>query len=396
MKRYFSIAEFGRVPLVLAAAIIFFCSPRTIAAQADNEVTPEVQQLYAQAKSAEKQNDIPTAIAKYREMIRLAPHLAAAYNNLGMLYFNEHDYARTAEVLRRGLELNPDMPSASAMLGMSYFQLGENEKAELSLRAALRANPNDDQVEMTLCRVLINARKLEEATTYLNRFLERNPKNQEAWYMLGKTYLQLSEDSLKKINEIDPDSVVAHEIAGEVDASMHNYDLALVEYKKAIDKAPHLPGTHMHMADAYWNIGKWDSAETEFKAELENDPNNCIARWKLANSMLEANDSVEDALSQLNQSIERCPTLMQARADRGRALIRLNKQSEALPDLLMAEKDSPTEPTIHFLLASVYRAQGKGAEAQQEMQTYSRLQKEASEAVAKQASDATTIKNTAQ
>lgn len=396
MKRYFSIAEFGRAPLVLAAAIIFSCSPRTIAAQADNEVTPEVQQLYAQAKSAQQQNDIPTAIAKYREMIRLAPHLAAAYNNLGMLYFNEHDYARTAEVLRRGLELNPDMPSASAMLGMSYFQLGESEKAELSLRAALRANPNDDQVEMTLCRVLINARKLDEATTYLNRFLERNPKNQEAWYMLGKTYLQLSEDSLKKINEIDPDSVVAHEIAGEVDASMHNYDLALVEYKKAIEKAPHLPGTHMHMGDAYWNIGKWESAETEFKAELENDPNNCIARWKLANSMLEANDSVEDALSQLNQSIQRCPTLMQARADRGRALIRLNKQSEALPDLLMAEKDSPTEPTIHFLLASVYRAQGKGAEAQQEMQTYSRLQKEASEAVAKQASDATTIKNTAQ
>jgi predicted Zn-dependent protease len=77
-------------------------------------------------------------------------------------------------------------------------------------------------------------------------------------------------------------------------------------------------------------------------------------------------------------------------------LIRLNKQSEALPDLLLAEKDSPTEPTIHFLLASVYRAQGKGPEAQQEMHTYSRLQKEASDALAKQASDATNLKNTAQ
>jgi predicted Zn-dependent protease len=112
--------------------------------------------------------------------------------------------------------------------------------------------------------------------------------------------------------------------------------------------------------------------------------------------MLEANDPTEDALLQLNHSIERCPTLMQARADRGRALIRLNKQSEALPDLLLAEKDSPTEPTIHFLLASVYRAQGKGPEAQQEMHTYSRLQKEASDALAKQASDATNLKNTAQ
>jgi tetratricopeptide (TPR) repeat protein len=259
MKKYFSIAELGWVPFLLAT-IICFCSPPTIAAQSDNEVTPEVQQLYAEAHSAQQRNDNATAIQKYQEMIRLAPHLAAAYNNLGMLYFNEHDYTRTADVLQRGLRINPNMPSASAMLGMSYFQIGENEKAELSLRTALRANPNDDQVEMTLCRVLINATKLDEATTHLNHFLERNPKNQEAWYMLGKTYLRLSEDSLKKINEIDPDSVVAHEIAGEVDASMHNYDLALVEYKKAVDKAPHLPGTHMHMGDTYWNIGKWESS----------------------------------------------------------------------------------------------------------------------------------------
>ena len=205
----------------------------------------------------------------------------------------------------------------------------------------------------------------------------------------------MSEYSLKKINEIDPNSIVAHEIAGEIDESMHNYDVALVEYKKAIDMAPHQPGTHMHMANAYWLIGKWESAQSEFRAELANDPNNCTARWKLANAMLEANDSSEDALSELNQSIERCPTLMQARVDRARALIRLGKQGDALPDLQMAIKDSPAEPTIHFLLASVYRAQGKTAEAQQEMRTYAQLQREASEAVAGQANDANAIKNAA-
>jgi predicted Zn-dependent protease len=151
----------------------------------------------------------------------------------------------------------------------------------------------------------------------------------------------------------------------------------------------------MHMGHTYWLIGKWESAQTEFKAELANDPNNCTARWSLANAMLEANDSSEDALSELNQSIERCPALMQARVDRARALIRLGKQSDALPDLLMAVKDSPTEPTIHFLLGAVYRAQGKAAEAQQEMQTYSQLQREASAAVAGQANDANVIRNAA-
>jgi tetratricopeptide (TPR) repeat protein len=396
MKRSRPIVGLNFTAVFLAAGMLFPVSLTVRAAQGNDEVTPEVERLYAEARAAQKQDNIQTAIQKYEQMIKLAPHLAAAYNNLGMLYFNTHDYVRTAEILRRGLALNPQMPSASAMLGMSYFQLGDYVKAEAALRAALRANPKDDQVEKTLCRVLINEKKLDDATALLNDFLTRNPNDQEAWYLLGKTYLELSEGALKKINEIDPDSVVAHEIAGEVDASMHNYDLALVEYKKAIDKAPHMPGTHMHMGDAYWNIGKWDSAETEFKAELENDPNNCLARWKLANSMLEANESSEDALTQLNQAVERCPALMQARTDRGRALIRLNRQADALPDLLMAEKDSPREPSIHFLLANVYRTEGNSAEAQQQMQTYSRLQKEARDALAKQASDATSIKNAAQ
>src|ERR1700757_2897375 len=151
------------------------------------------------------------------------------------------------------------MPTAAAMLVMSYVQLGEGAKAEQLLRTAVRANPKDDQLEMMYVHVLINERKLDEATSHLNSYLERNPRSQEAWYLLGKTYLQLSEDALKKINEIDPDSVVAHEISGEIDESMHNYDLALVEFKKAIDKAPKMPGTHMHMGDAFWNMGKWES-----------------------------------------------------------------------------------------------------------------------------------------
>jgi predicted Zn-dependent protease len=381
--------------LFLAAWLLVLPTTRSVAQQAEEEVTPAVQQLYAQAREAKQHGDDKTAIEKYRAIIKLAPHLAAAYNNLGMLYFDAHDYSHAAEVLKRGLELNPNMPTTAAMLGMSYAQLGADEKALPLLQAALRANPKDDQVEMILARILINSRKFKEAASQLNEFLARNPKNQEGWYLLGKTYLQLSEDALKKINEIDPDSVVAHEIAGEIDESMHNYDLALVEYKKAVDMAPQQPGTHMHMGDAYWYIGKWQSAQTEFKAELVNDPNNCMARWKLANSMLEANDSSEEALSELNRSIDRCSTLMQARVDRARALVRLGRQPEALPDLLMAEKDSPREPSIHFLLANVYRAQGKTAEAQEEMRAYGTLQREASAAVAGQANDSNSIKNAA-
>jgi len=382
--------------LVLTVSLFLaFVSVTARAQSGDDEVTPEVEQLYAQAKAAQQRNDNATAIEKYKAMIKLAPHLAAAYNNLGMLYFNEHDFSNAADTLERGLKLHQNMPTASAMLGMSYYEMGMNDKAEPFIRAAVKANPTDNHAEMMLANLLIRQRKYNEAAQTLNHYLARNPKDQDAWYSLGKTYLQMSQDALVKINEIDPNSVVAHEIAGEIDESMHNYDLALVEYKRAIDLAPQQPGTHLHMGNAYWLTGKWESAQTEFKAELAIDPNNCTAHWKMANSMLEANDSNDDALAELNQAIDRCPTLMQARVDRARALIRLGRHSEAFPDLQMAEKDAPGEPTIHFLLASVYRSQGKTADAQQEMQTYARLQREASEAVAGQASGANAIKKDA-
>ena len=378
----------------MALLLLLLIPSAKVLAQGSNEVTPQVQQLYAEAKAAQQNGNDAEAIEKYQAILKLAPHLAAAYNNLGMLYFNAQDYPHAATVLKHGLEINPNMPTASAMLGMSYYQIGSNESAEPLLKKALRANPADDRIEMILVHVLLSTGNFDEAVAHLNNFLKRNPRDQDAWYLLGKTYLHMSEDALGKINQIDPNSVVAHEISGEIDASMHNYELALVEYKKAIDLAPQLPGTHMHMAEAYWNMGKWQSAQTEFKAELANDPNNCIAHWKLANSILEDNGSNEAALVELNTSVERCPALMQARVDRARALVRLGRQPEALPDLLMALRDSPKEPSIHFLLAAVYRAQGKAEEAQQEMKTYATLQREASAAVAAQASDASAIKNT--
>src|ERR1035438_1905501 len=170
------------------------CS-HALAQQENKEVTPEVKQLFAQAKAEQEHGDSAKAIEKYKATIELAPHLAPAYHNLGMLYFNEHDYSHAAEALERGIELNPSLPNESAILGISYFHLGEKEKAEPFLRAALSANPTDDNVEMILVNVLINLKNYEEAASILKSFLARNPKSQQGWYLLGKTYMQMSGDA---------------------------------------------------------------------------------------------------------------------------------------------------------------------------------------------------------
>ncbi len=124
-----------------------------LAQSANDEVTPQVQELYARPKlpsSVEMTPRLPsrnTATCSSWRRILLPPTTISA-----CLYFNQHDYAHAAKVLEQGLKLNPDMPTASAMLGLSYIEMGENEKAEPLLEAALRANPNDDDVQMALAQ----------------------------------------------------------------------------------------------------------------------------------------------------------------------------------------------------------------------------------------------------
>jgi Flp pilus assembly protein TadD len=74
--------------------------------------------------------------------------------------------------------------------------------------------------------------------------------------------------------------------------------------------------------------------------------------------------------------------------DRGRLLLRLHREQEALADLQRAEKATPNDPMIHFSLAQAYRALGKADEARTELETFRKLDSAARAAAADQAQQA--------
>ena len=338
-----------------------------------------VQELYAEAKSAQAAGNLAEAAARYEAILKIAPKLAAAYNNLGSIYLQQREFRKAAQVLQRGLEINRDMPSASALLGIALYEMGEYAGARPRLEVALRANPNDGNAEMYLANDLIHLGEYEKAAEHLRELAKREPKNQEAWYLLGKVYLQLSQASLAKLNEIDPNSYLTHQVSGEVMESMNNLDGALLEYKKAVELAPDRHGTHYHLGNAYWLLLMWEPAKKEFQAELANDPQNCQAQWKLGDILLEQQAEPQSALEQLDKALAMCPESPEAHEDRGRALLKLERYEDAAKDLQKAAAADPAEPRPHFLLSQAYRALGRTQEAQAEMRTFSKLQ-EASQA----------------
>ncbi len=350
-----------------------------------------VQELHEQAQAAESRGDLPGAIAKYEAILKTAPQLGAAYNNLGALYFKQREYAKAAAVLEKGLKVDPGMSSASALLGMSLFQMGRYAEARPRLEQAVRANPNDNNAELLLVNDVTKLGDFEAAAVHLQRLAGREPQDQHVWYLLGKVYTQLAQQALAKMNAIDPNSVWAHEISGEIMESMKNYDGAIVEYKKAVEVAPRQPGTHYKLGDLYWSLSQWDNASQQFQAELANDAGNCMAQWKLGDVLVLQSIKFEEALTDVDKALDMCPNLTEARLDRGRILLKLHRDQEAIKDLQAAAKATPNEPTVHFSLAQAYRALGQTQQAQAEMQIFAKLDASARAATAQQAQEV--IKN---
>lgn len=393
-------ARCSRCTLSLGLFVFLLQAPafsRSAFAQSSSpEDDPRLQELYTEAKLAESHGDLAAAAAKYESMLRIAPQLAVAYNNLGAVYFKQRAYRQAAAVLEKGLKINPSMPSSSALLGMSLFEIGEYAQAQPRLEAALHANPSDNHIELFLVNDLTRLGDFKSAAAHLERLKDREPNNQQIWYLLGKVYTQLAQQALAKMNSIDRNSVWAHEISGEIMENMKNYDGATIEYKKAVEVAPHQPGAHYKLGDLYWSLSQWDDATREFEAELVNDPGNCMAQWKLGDILLQQSIKPEEALAAVDKSLTMCPNLAEARLDRGRLLLRLHRYQEAVVDLESAEKADPSQPTVHFSLAQAYRALGRAQDAQQQMQIFSKLDAESRAAAAQQAEEAIQNKQKAQ
>ncbi len=344
--------------------------------------SPAVQQLYQKAHDDQEAGKDDRAVADYRELLRIDPSVAQAYNNLGRLYYNLGRFPEAVTTLKKGLAIAPEMAPANVMLGAALFQLGKPEDALAPIEIGLRALPNDRFARITLARVLISMKRPADAVVQLNAILATEPKDQEAWYVLGKLHLELSQEAFSKVQQIDANTPLAHELAGEIMESMQNTAGAIDAYKQATAAAPGDVGALNRLANVYWSTGDWLHARQELTALLAKQPGNCTAHWKLANSLDELGESPEAGMAELNRALDLCPELPQAHAERARLLLRTGKAAEALPDLRIAEQAAPDEPSVQQLFAQAYRALGDQPRANAANQRFQQL--EAAEHAAKE------------
>jgi tetratricopeptide (TPR) repeat protein len=368
--------------------------PRTLAIvavllpfAAGQSADTRVEELRGQIAAAQAKGDIAAVARGYEELIKAAPRFGPAYNNLGALYVRQGNFQRAAEVLEKGLQVDPKMTSAHALLGVALYELGRYADARPHLEQAQRANTSDIEIELFLANDLTKIGEFETAAEHLQHVSAKRPADQHLLYLLAKVYMQLGQQALAKMNAIDPNSVWAHEISGELMESMKNYDGAIAEYKKAIEAAPKQPGANYKLADVYWSLSQWDNAANHFRAELANDPKNCMAQWKLGDILVQQSLRPEEALADIDKALSMCPHLAEARAGRGKVLLQLHRNEDAIADLQTAAKQTPDDASVHFLLARAYRAIGRPEDAESEMKIFGVLEEKNRKATAERAKE---------
>ena len=81
------------------------------------------------------------ARTSFAAAVKLDPHYAEAYNNMGTLAHSQGDWHRAEKMYKKSLKLKPDSPSTLKNLGTLYYTEHKFKKGDAAYQQAIRLDP---------------------------------------------------------------------------------------------------------------------------------------------------------------------------------------------------------------------------------------------------------------
>ena len=265
---------------LLLMALLLITSPPMAASQG---LTEHVKILLSTAQDAAARGDFQTAAAKYREVLKVHPHLPEVEANLGLMLHLVADYNGAIETFQQVLRDNPELFVANLFLGLDLLQVQQPKKALVYLQKAQSLNPKDDQVLMGLANAYAVLQDLDKANEVYLRLANAQPRNAHAWYGAGVTFLGMQRAAAQRLSKVDISSLYAQALFADSERERGMLSDAARAYKGLIRTEPP-PPIFLHAALGFVLLGQGDlqSALSEFQAELQSRPSCLLAHLGLA------------------------------------------------------------------------------------------------------------------
>jgi len=358
----------------LVAGLILQVLPCVIA-----ETQEPVQQLFEQAQKARAQGDLVEAEQKYQAVIQQAPQMASAYHNLGIVYFMQRKYPDAVASLKKALKLKPSLSGAQVMLGLSYYELYDLDEACAALEAALKTTPGDANALFYLGKAQLQKREYRAAQRTFEKLIEIKPKDPEVLYDLSLTHMKLMLENVNRLGEASPGSYLFSLLLAQDAEARNDDESAIKNYREALALRgkEEVVGIHYALGSVYAKVGRYEEAAAEFKKELQVNPNDSLALWKLGELGLRSDP--QSVRGYLQRAVTLNPDLPQAALAYGRLLARVGETEKAVEQFQRVVRLAPEEDSVHYHLAKAYRLLGRVEQAQAETVRFQELAMKKSE-----------------
>lgn len=137
------------------------------------------------------------------------------WNNLGISYLDQQQYAEASESFKKVTELRPEYKDGWINVGLNDIEWEKYADARAPLEKALAIAPHDARALYYLAIVERRGHHPEQAIADLEEVVTQYPRARDPLRELGISYYQQhrAEDALatfKKLQDVDPDDLAAH------------------------------------------------------------------------------------------------------------------------------------------------------------------------------------------
>ena len=111
---------------------------------------PNPKIVFEEAQRALNAHDYAKAEQGFRDVIKIDPHSAAAYADLGVVYMRRSEYKRAIDAFKNAKKIAPEVAGIDLNLGLAYYHQNDFAAAIPPFTRVLHADPDQAQARYLL------------------------------------------------------------------------------------------------------------------------------------------------------------------------------------------------------------------------------------------------------
>jgi tetratricopeptide (TPR) repeat protein len=334
--------------------------------------------LSAKANAARDADRLNEAVTLYQQALALRPNWAEGWWSLGTTQYDTNSYAAAAKSFEKLVALQPRNGMAHAMLGLCQFEIGLDSSALRHLEAAtnLGISPDPELRRVLLyheAMLLQRSGKFERAQSLLQQLCLEGTTGPEIDGTLGMTLLRMAAKTPAAAGTSYGSVVSGIGHAGCL-VGQKRYEDAKAILNTLNTQDPQFPNIHYASGLLLLDTGDTDSAIQQFQAEIQNQPQDVLARLKIAAAEYKVNSQA--GIPYAEEAVKLNPKIPLGHYLLGLLLLDTGDYQRAIPELEVARTSYPNEAKLYFALGSAYALAGRKDDAAHARATFERLNRE--------------------